>query len=74
MSTKTRTTTIHTIERIKAYMHLCLDLGEHQAANEANCTTLAEDAADEFRGYNLPEDYLFELAFEVSQEWEQGES
>jgi hypothetical protein len=63
---------MHT-EKIKAYMHLCLDLCEHHYAGEVNCTTLGEDAADEFRGFNLPDDFYFELAFEVSQEWENGD-
>lgn len=66
--------TMATIEKIKNYMRLCLDLGEHQYAGEVDCTTLAEDAMDEFEGYHaiIDTDDYFEWAFEVAEEWENG--
>ena len=60
-------------KQIKQYMLDCLVNGEHvDDAGEVILTQLAEDAAsafDLYDGDDIPEE-VFEMAYQVSQEWE----
>ena len=63
---------------VKAYMYRTLNDNEHidGITGEVMLTGLAEDAAAEFEAYDENDniiDEIFELAYEVGEEWEASE-